>query len=145
MFPYDPALLKIVQTTPQSVSEVLGILGAIGAICVDADGLKWFNELYTEVTRAVKARVDARPKTIFFQKVERGDTSFYLFGWGGGTTDAQGLLDPIVHSPEARTKKGEYNYGKAGDAEVDRLIDAAGSEMNADKRARLIAEAVKPV
>jgi hypothetical protein len=60
MFPYDPALLKIVQSTPRSVSEVLGILDAIGAICVDVDGLKWFNGLYTEVTRAVKARVDAK-------------------------------------------------------------------------------------
>jgi peptide/nickel transport system substrate-binding protein len=89
----------------------------------------------------VKARVDARPKTLFFQKIERSDTSFYLLGWGGGTTDAQGILDPVVHSPEARTKKGEYNYGKGGDAELDRIIDGAGSEMNAEKRSRLIAEA----
>jgi peptide/nickel transport system substrate-binding protein len=89
----------------------------------------------------VKVRVDARPKTIFFQKIERLDTSFYLLGWGGGTTDAQGLLDPIVHRPDARTQKGGYNYGRVGDEQLDALIDAAGSEMDAAKRSRLIADA----
>ena len=89
----------------------------------------------------VKVRVDARPKTLFFQKIERADTSFHLLGWGGGTTDAQGILDPVVHTPESRTKKGEYNYGRTGDAELDRLIDSAASDMNTERRARTIAEA----
>jgi peptide/nickel transport system substrate-binding protein len=93
----------------------------------------------------VKVRVDARPKTIFFQKVERLDTSFYLLGWGGGTTDAQGLLDPVVHRSDPRTQKGGYNYGKVGDEQLDALIDAAGSEMNTQKRAQLIAEAQRRV
>jgi len=55
--------------------------------------------------------------------------------------DPQGLLDPIVHRPEARTCKGSYNYGKVGDEELDRLIDAAGSEMNVEKRTHLLAQA----
>ena len=93
----------------------------------------------------VKVRVDARPKTIFFQKIERFDTSLYLIGWGGGTTDAQGLLDPIVHRPEARTQKGGYNYGRVGDEQLDAWIDAAGSEMNAAKRGELIAQAQRRV
>ncbi len=93
----------------------------------------------------VKVKVDARPKTIFFQKIERHDTSFYLLGWGGGTTDAQGTLDPIVHRPDPVTKKGEYNYGKSGDAELDRLLDMAGTDMNAERRARTIGEAQRRV
>jgi peptide/nickel transport system substrate-binding protein len=93
----------------------------------------------------IKVRVNAMPKTLFFQKIERRDTSMYLLGWGGGTTDAQGLLDPIVHRPEERTGKGGYNYGGVGDAELDRLIDSAGSDMNAERRAGLIAEAQRHV
>lgn len=89
----------------------------------------------------VKLRVDARPKTLFFQKIERLDTSMYLLGWGGGTTDAQGLLDPVVHRPEPRTQKGGYNYGRVGDEQLDALIDAAGSEMNAARCAQLIGQA----
>jgi hypothetical protein len=59
MFPYDAALLSAVQTTPQSIPDVLQTLQAIGATCADADGLKWFNWLYLEVTQAVEARVAA--------------------------------------------------------------------------------------
>lgn len=93
----------------------------------------------------VKVRVDARPKTVFFQKIEKRDTSFWLLGWGGGTTDAQGILDPIVHRPDARTKKGEYNYGSAGTPELDALIDAAGSDMNAERRRDTLAQAQRLV
>jgi hypothetical protein len=59
MFPYDATLLAAVQTAPQSIPDVLGTLQAIGATCVDADGLKWFNWLYQQVTQAVEARVAA--------------------------------------------------------------------------------------
>ena len=93
----------------------------------------------------IKVRVDARPKTIFFQKIERLDTSMYLLGWGGSTTDAQGILDPIVHRHDQRTQKGGYNYGRVGDEQLDALIDAAGIEMNTQKRSQLIADAQRRV
>ena len=57
MFPYDPTLLAAVQTSPQSVADVLQTMQTIDAICIDGDGLKWFNWLYLQVTQAVEARV----------------------------------------------------------------------------------------
>jgi hypothetical protein len=57
MFPYDPTLLAAVQGVPRSVTEVLQTLQTIDATCVDGDGLKWFNWLYSQVTQAVEARV----------------------------------------------------------------------------------------
>ena len=59
MFPYDATLLTAVQAAPQSISDVIQTLQTIGTICVDADGLKWFNWLYLQVTQAVEARVAA--------------------------------------------------------------------------------------
>ncbi|HWE50697.1 MAG TPA: DUF5995 family protein [Bryobacteraceae bacterium] len=59
MFPYDGALLAIVQPTPQTIPDVLRILDAIENTCADNDGLKWFNWLYTQVTQAVETRVAA--------------------------------------------------------------------------------------
>jgi hypothetical protein len=56
-FPYDPALLTAVQSARQSVADVLRILETIEAICIDTDGLKWFNWLYLQVTQAVETRV----------------------------------------------------------------------------------------
>ena len=57
MFPYDSTLLAAVQAVPQSVADVLETMQTINATCVDGDGLKWFNWLYSQVTQAVEARV----------------------------------------------------------------------------------------
>jgi hypothetical protein len=59
MFPYDPSLLAAVQTTPQSIPDVIQILETIESICADGDGLKWFNWLYLQVTQAVETRGSA--------------------------------------------------------------------------------------
>lgn len=59
MFPYDPAILAAVQTTPQTIADVVQILETIQTVCVDGDGLKWFNGLYLDVTQAVEARGNA--------------------------------------------------------------------------------------
>ena len=59
MFLYDATLLTAIQAAPQSISDVLQTLQTIDTTCVDADGLKWFNRLYLEVTQAVEARVAA--------------------------------------------------------------------------------------
>jgi hypothetical protein len=56
VFPYDSILLAAVATAPQSIADVARILEQIQSVCADGDGLKWFNGLYLEVTRAVEAR-----------------------------------------------------------------------------------------
>ncbi len=57
MFPYDPMVLDAIEQPPQSIADVLQIMRAIDAICIDGDGLKWFNWLYLQVTEAVETRV----------------------------------------------------------------------------------------
>jgi hypothetical protein len=58
-FPYDPTLITAVQTTPKSIDDVVSILESIDTTCQPADGLKWFNQLYLQVTEAVRTRVNA--------------------------------------------------------------------------------------
>src|ERR1700739_3563642 len=57
MFQYDPALAAVVQTIPHSISDVLTTMGSIDNLCVEGDGLRWFNWLYLQVTQAVENRV----------------------------------------------------------------------------------------
>ena len=57
MFPYDPTLLAAVKINPESIDDVLRTMQIINDTCIDGDGLKWFNELYLQVTQAVKSRV----------------------------------------------------------------------------------------
>jgi len=59
MFPYDDVLLATVQVTPHSISDVIQTLQTIEATSIDADGLKWFNWLYLQVTQAVESRIAA--------------------------------------------------------------------------------------
>jgi peptide/nickel transport system substrate-binding protein len=90
----------------------------------------------------VTVKVNAIPKTIYFPKIEKHETSMYLLGWGGSVTDAQIVLDPIVHTNDPATQKGTYNYGRYSDPALDRVIDAAAVEMDENKRKTLITEAL---
>ena len=50
----DQALYAIVSATPPAtVPEVIAVMQQIETLLPNADGLKWFNRLYLEVTRAV--------------------------------------------------------------------------------------------
>jgi len=54
MFPYDSAILAAVQNPPQTIADVIQGLQTIDGLCVNEDGLKWFNGLYLAVTQAIE-------------------------------------------------------------------------------------------
>jgi len=54
MFPYDSAIVAAVQNQPQTIPDVLQGLETIDRLCVNEDGLKWFNGLYLAVTQAIE-------------------------------------------------------------------------------------------
>lgn len=88
------------------------------------------------------AKLNAMPKTVYFPKLEKHETSMYMLGWGGSITDAQVIMDPILHTKDPVSQKGFYNYGRFSDPELDKLIDAAAIEMDAVKRKQLIVDAL---
>jgi uncharacterized protein DUF5995 len=52
--PNDLALLGIITTSnPQNIDDVIEVMTAIDAVLPGTDGLRWFNWLYLEVTKAV--------------------------------------------------------------------------------------------
>jgi hypothetical protein len=57
MFAYDSTLLAAVQAPVNAIADVLQLMRYIDAMCMDGDGLKWFNWEYMQVTSAVEARV----------------------------------------------------------------------------------------
>ena len=59
VFAYDPELASTVATPPATIPEVIRIMQTIDRLCIAADGLKWFNQIYLDVTNAVGARVAA--------------------------------------------------------------------------------------
>jgi peptide/nickel transport system substrate-binding protein len=90
----------------------------------------------------IQTRVNTMPRATYFPKLEKFDTSMYMLGWGGAITDAQTMLSPVLHSPDAKTGNGSFNYGRYTNPRLDALIDAAAVETNVDRRRELIRQAI---
>ena len=90
----------------------------------------------------VTVKVAAIPKANYFPKVQKLDTSMYMLGWGGATTDAMFTLKPVLHSRNDKGA-GEYNWGNYKLQAFDDLIDKAESEMDMKKRQEMINAAMK--
>ena len=90
----------------------------------------------------VTVKVAAIPKANFFPKAQKLDTSMYMLGWGGATTDAMFTLKPVLHSRNDKGA-GEYNWGNYKLPAFDDLIDKAESEMDMKKRQLMINEAMQ--
>lgn len=90
----------------------------------------------------ITAKVTTMPRATYFPKLEKGDTSMYMLGWGGAITDAQTTLDPVLHSPNEKTGKGGFNYGRYVNPKLDDLIDTAAVEPDPAKRKELIRQAL---
>ncbi len=91
----------------------------------------------------VKVKVNAMPRTLFFPKLEKMDTSFYMLGWGVPTFDSQYVLQSLVRTRIEKSAEGDYNYGRYSNAKVDEAIDKLKTEVDPKKRSELAREASK--
>src|SRR5688572_2346974 len=83
------------------------------------------------------------PRAQYFPKLEKLDTSIYMLGWGGASTDAIFTLQPVLSTYSGKGD-GDYNYGRyTNSKKFDELVTQVKTEMNADKRLGLIREALK--
>lgn len=90
----------------------------------------------------LQVRVQAMPRSLYFPKLQRGDTSAYLLGWGGAITDAQTTLTPLYHSPSP-DGAGAWNFGGVRHPAVDAAVRAAAREADPARRAAFIRTAVQ--
>jgi len=85
----------------------------------------------------VKVKVNAMPRATYFPKLEKLDTSLYLFGWGGSITDAETTFTPIYRN-RGEGGIGEYNRGNYKNDKLDALAAASTREADPVKRKVLI-------
>jgi peptide/nickel transport system substrate-binding protein len=89
----------------------------------------------------VKVRVNAMPRSTYFPKLQRLDTSMYLLGWGGAITDAETTLTPVLRT-RGDGGTGSWNFGRASDAKLDELAAASSREADPKKREQLVKAAL---
>ncbi len=90
----------------------------------------------------VKAKVNAMPRAVYFPKLEKLDTSLYLFGWGSPVTDAETTLTPLLRT-RAVGGIGFSNFGNFTNAEIDKQALASSSELDVSKRMQHIKAAIR--
>jgi peptide/nickel transport system substrate-binding protein len=89
----------------------------------------------------VKVAVNAMPRATYFPKLEKTETSMYMLGWGGASTDAIFTLQPVLQTYNGKGD-GDYNYGRYTNAKLDELTAKIKVDMNADQRLGLVQEAL---
>ncbi len=89
----------------------------------------------------VATKVNAMPRALYFPKLEKTDTSLYMLGWGGASTDGIFTLQPVLSSYNAKGD-GDFNYGRYTNAKVNELTAKVKVNMNQQERLGQIREAL---
>jgi peptide/nickel transport system substrate-binding protein len=90
----------------------------------------------------VRTKVNAMPRAQYFPKLEKLDTSAYLFGWGGTIWDMEVTITPVLHSRGAGGV-GYFNFANYINPKLDGLAEASSRERDPGKREGLIKAVLK--
>jgi peptide/nickel transport system substrate-binding protein len=151
---YDPALDHRYPHDPAEARRLLAVAGYPNGFEVgfDCPSDRYVNdEQICQAVAAMLARIGVKadlliqPRAKYFGKIlgPKYDTSFYLLGWTPGTYDA---LDALKALAATRAGKiGAFNLGGYSNPKVDDLTRSIQGELDAAKRNREIAAALKIV
>jgi peptide/nickel transport system substrate-binding protein len=89
----------------------------------------------------LKVNINSMPRSTYFPKIQKYDTSAYLLGWGVPTFDALYSLQSLAHTV-GKEGDGNFNLGRVSNPAFDKLVDAMKSEVDQKKRNQLIADAL---
>ncbi|MBX3603402.1 MAG: ABC transporter substrate-binding protein [Rubrivivax sp.] len=89
----------------------------------------------------LRVRVNAMPRSTYFPRLEKFDTSLYMLGWGGAVTDAETTMTPVLRTPGDKGV-GLYNYGRASNPRADALAAQSTTEADPAKREQLVRAAL---
>jgi peptide/nickel transport system substrate-binding protein len=86
----------------------------------------------------IKATLDVKPKSIFFDEVFKGLLEFYLIGWFDGTFDMGRTYSKIAHSRDEEKGYGGLNGAAYSDPEIDALLESTFDIVDPAERARAL-------
>jgi peptide/nickel transport system substrate-binding protein len=89
----------------------------------------------------MKVRLIAAPFSTHSQTFQRGESSFFMLGWGVSTYDALYGMQAWGHT-RTTGADGNFNFGKVSDAALDALIQKIKFEPDVPKRNALVREAL---
>jgi peptide/nickel transport system substrate-binding protein len=91
----------------------------------------------------IKVTPSIIPNPSYSPKLEKFDSSFYIWGWGAVTVDSLYVMQALLRSRGAeKSGDGDANFGRYSNAKLDALIDRIKTESDMKKRDALIFEAL---
>ena len=106
-----------------------------GAIC---QGL---GQMFAQV--GIQTKVNAITRSVYFPAQAKREYSAFMNGWGTLTGEASYTLGSLAHSPAPDLKLGAFNRTDYANPKVDELLQAAGRELDDDKRRALYEDAME--
>ena len=91
----------------------------------------------------VKAKLDVKPKSIFFPQVAKGELEFYLIGWFDGTFDMGRTYFKLAHSRNEEKGFGGLNGAAYGDPELDKLLESTAAIVDPQERGKVLQQVNK--
>jgi peptide/nickel transport system substrate-binding protein len=86
----------------------------------------------------VKAKLDVKPKSIFFPQVAKGELEFYLIGWFDGTFDMGRTYFKLAHSRNEEKGLGELNGAAYSDPDLDKLLQSTAEIVDPQERGKVL-------
>lgn len=86
----------------------------------------------------IKAKLDVKPKSIFFPEVSAGKLEFYLIGWFDGTFDMGRTYFKLAHSRDEVRGFGELNGANFSDPEIDKLLESTADIIDVAEREKVL-------
>ncbi|QUJ67551.1 ABC transporter substrate-binding protein [Photobacterium sp. GJ3] len=88
----------------------------------------------------IKIKVDLQtmPKAQYWPEFDKCEAGMLMIGWHPDTEDSANFTEFLTMTRNADTGKGQYNCGHYSNAEVDKLVEAANSETDLEKRSTML-------
>jgi peptide/nickel transport system substrate-binding protein len=92
----------------------------------------------------IDVKVETMPKSVYFGKLNKKEFSFSLLGWDISMLGTSLMcVQSCFHTTNKDEGLGLWNAGNYSNAEYDKLIESAESEMDSEKYSQILQDAMK--
>jgi peptide/nickel transport system substrate-binding protein len=135
--PYDPAKAKeLLKEAGFEKGFAVTLTGPNDRYVQDANIAEAVAKYLAKVN--ITAKLDVKPKSIFFPEVSEGKLEFYLIGWFDGTFDMGRTYFKIAHTRDQDKGYGELNGANYSDPDIDKLLDSTAEIVDPVKRGKVL-------